>query len=74
MYAYGLEHGEVGEHFLVLTDFLLMCEDMSSSYRRWTSQDHGNNGEDIGETRETHIEVDLPHSNYHGFWFFIMVG
>ena len=32
MYVYGLDHGELGEHFLVLTYFPLMCEGRSSSY------------------------------------------
>ena len=41
MYVYGLDHGELGAHFLVLTYFTLMCEGRSSLYDRWTSQDHG---------------------------------
>ena len=32
MYNYGLEHRELGEHFLVLIDYPLMCEGRSSSY------------------------------------------
>ena len=32
MYDYGLDHGELGEHFLVLTDCPLMCKGRSSSY------------------------------------------
>ena len=72
MYVYGLDHVELGEHFLMLTDYPLMCEGMSSLYGQWTSQDHGNNGDNGGETKETYREVDLPHSNCDGFWFFIM--
>ena len=34
MYNYGLDHRELGEHFFVLTYFLLMCEVKSSSYGR----------------------------------------
>ena len=34
MYEYGLDHGELGEHFFVLTDFPLMCEGINSSYGR----------------------------------------
>ena len=70
MYVYGLDHVELGEQFLVLTNFPLMCEGRSSLYGRWTSQDHGNNGDNSGETRETLKELELPHSNYGGFWFF----
>ena len=72
MYVYGLDHGELGEHFLALTDCPLMCEGRSSSYGQQTSQDHGNNGDNSGETRETHREVELPHLNQSGFWFFVM--
>ena len=72
MYVYGLDHVEIGEHFFVLTYFPLMCEGRSSSYGRCTSQDHGNNGDNSGETGETRREVDLPRLNYGGFWFFIM--
>ena len=72
MYVYGLDCVELGEHFLVLTYFPLICEGKSSSYGRWTSYDHGNNGHNSGETRETHREVELPRLNYGGFWFFIM--
>ena len=72
MYIYGLDHVELGEHFLVLTDCPLMCEGSSSSYGRLKSQEHGNNGDNSGETGEAHIEVELPCSNYGGFWFFIM--
>ena len=36
MYVYGLDHGEIGENFLVLTNSPLMCEGRSSSYGRWT--------------------------------------
>ena len=32
MYVYGLDHVKLGEHFLVLIDFPLMCEGRSSSY------------------------------------------
>ena len=32
MYTYGLDHGELGEHFLVLTNSPLMCEEKRSSY------------------------------------------
>ena len=32
MYHYGLDHGELGKQFLVLTDFPLMCQDRISSY------------------------------------------
>ena len=32
MYNYGLDHRKLGENFLVLTDFPLMCEGGSSSY------------------------------------------
>ena len=32
MYNYGLDHRELGEQFLVLTDFPLMCEGRISSY------------------------------------------
>ena len=71
MYAYGLDHGELGEHFLMLTDCPLMCEGGSSSYGRQTSQDHGNNGDNSGETEATHGEVEFPRSNYDGFCFFI---
>ena len=28
MYVYGLDHVKLGEYFLVLTDFPLMCEGM----------------------------------------------
>ena len=69
MYVYGLDHGELGKQFLVLTDCPQMCEVKSSSYSRQTSQDHGNNGDNNGETGETHGEVDLSCSNYGGFWF-----
>ena len=31
MYGYGLDHGDPGEHFLVLTDSPLMCKGRSSS-------------------------------------------
>ena len=72
MYVYGLDHGELGEHFLVLIDCRMMCEGRSSSYGRQEPQDHGNNGENSGETGETCGEVGLPRSNYGGFWFFIM--
>ena len=72
MYVYGLDHVELGEHFLVLTDCPLMSEGKRSSYGQWTSQDHGNNGDNSGETGDTREEVKLPHSNYDGFWFFIM--
>ena len=34
MYDYGLDHGELGEQFFVLTDCPLMCEGRSSSYGR----------------------------------------
>ena len=34
MYNYGLDHRELGEHFLLLTDCPLMCEGASSSYGR----------------------------------------
>ena len=34
MYNYGLDHKELGEQFLVLTDCPLMCEGGSSSYER----------------------------------------
>ena len=67
MYVCGLGHVELGERFFVLTDCPLMCEGRSSSYDRWTSQDHGNSG----ETEETSREVALSHSNHNGFWFFI---
>ena len=72
MYVYGLDHVELGEHFLVLTDYPLMCEGRSSLYGRQESYDHGNNGENSGETRETRREVDIPPLNYGGFWFFTM--
>ena len=72
MYVYGLNHVELGEHFLVLKNYPLMCESRISSYGRWASQDHENNGDNSGDTGETHGEVVLPHSNYDGFWFFIM--
>ena len=72
MYVYGLDHVELCEHFLVLTNCPLMCEGMSSSYGPWTSQDHGNNGDNGGETEQIHREVELLRSNYNGFWFFIM--
>ena len=72
MYVYGLDHVELGEHFLVFTDPPIICEGMISSYGQWTSQDHGNNGDNSGETRETHGEVELPHLKYSVFWFFIM--
>ena len=29
------------------------------------------NGDNNGETGETHGEVELPHLKYSGFWFFI---
>ena len=29
-------------------------------------------GDNNGDTGETHGEVELPHLNYSGFWFFIM--
>ena len=32
MYNYVLDNGELGEHFLVLTDCPWMCEGKSSSY------------------------------------------
>ena len=67
MYVCGLDHVELGEHFLVLANFPLMCEGRSSSYGQWTSQDHGNNGDNSGETRG---ELKLPHSNYDGFLFY----
>ena len=72
MYVYGLDHGELCEQFLVLTNSPLMCEGRSSLYGRWTSQDHGNNGDNSGETRETCGEVEIPHSNYGRFFFCIM--
>ena len=53
MYVYGLDHVELGEHFLALTNCPLICEGRSSSYGRWTSWDHGNNGDNNGETGET---------------------
>ena len=34
MYDHGLDHGDLGERFLVLTDCPLMCEGRSSSYGR----------------------------------------
>ena len=71
MYVNGLDHVELGEQFLVLTDFPLMCEGMSSSYGQQKSQDHGNNGDNSGETEETHGEVEICCLNYGGFWFFI---
>ena len=37
MYDYGLDHGELDEHFFVLPDCPLMCEGMNSSYHRLTS-------------------------------------
>ena len=70
--VYGLDHVELGEHFLVLINFPLMCDPKSSSYDQWTSQDQGNNGDNSGEIGETCGEVELPRSNYGGFWFFIM--
>ena len=72
MYLYGLDHVELGEHFMVLADCPLMCEGRSSLYGRWTSQDHGNNGDNSEETRDTRGEVELPRLNYGGFWIFIM--
>ena len=72
MYVYGLDHVELGEHVLLLTNCPLMCEENISSYGRWTSCDHGNNGDNIGDTGETRREVELPHSNYGGFWFFVL--
>ena len=74
MYVYGLDHVELSEHFFVLIYCPPMCEGMSSSYGRWTSQDHENNGDSSGETGETREEVELPRSNYGGFWFFIIMG
>ena len=32
----------------------------------------GDNGDNSGETGETREEVELPHSNYDVFWFFII--
>ena len=37
IYDYGLDHGELGEHFLVLTYYSLMCEYKRSSYGWYTS-------------------------------------
>ena len=73
MYNYGLDHRNICGHFLVLTDSPLMCEGRSSSYGRQTTYDQGRNGDNDGETRENHRELESPHSNYSGFWFVLLL-
>ena len=59
MHNYGLDHRDLGEHFLVLKYFPLMCEDKSSSYARLTSQDQGRNGDNSGENGGNHGGVGV---------------
>ena len=73
MYAYGLDHRELGEQFLVLTNSPLMCEGRSSSYGRQTSQDQGRNGDNGGEIGEDCEGVESPHLKCSGFWFVFLL-
>ena len=73
MYNYGLDHRELGEQFLVLIDFPLMCEGMGSLYGRQTSQDQGRNCDNVREIEEDHEGGESPYLNHNGFWFVFLL-